>query len=141
MSSQRDQYSCTGSFLASRIPVDENGNFPINRTLIAVLAGGLLFFNQGLFWLLAELLAGQGRDVVANRFLVASLAVGAGLWLVLTLVQAKATGGGRMSDWLVVALTGGLGAAGLLAKSPACLVAAVLLLMVWGLRGLKRPGN
>jgi hypothetical protein len=134
----RDYFSCTGCFLASRIRIDEKGNFPITRTLLAVLAGGLLFFNQALFWLLSVLLAGQGRTIVSKRFLVASLALGVALWLVLAVTQSRATGGGCRMDRLVVALTGGLAALGVWLASPGCVLGAVFLLGAWGSRGVKR---
>lgn len=138
MSEAPERVSSIGVAVRSRIPVDAQGNFPINRTLIAVLGFALAFFNQALFWLLAVLLAGQGRDIVAGRFLVASLVLGAALWFVLTVVQWRATGGGRATDWMVVALTGLLGAAGVASESPGCLIASVLLLTAWGSRGLIR---
>lgn len=134
----RSYFSCTGCFLASRILIDESGNFPITRTLIAVLAGGLAFFNQGLFWLLAWLVSEQERAVVAGRFLVASLSLGGVLWLILVLLQWRATGGGRWTDRLVVTATGVLGGIGFMAQSPGCMIAAVVVLAGWGLRGLKR---
>jgi hypothetical protein len=134
----RGYFSCSGCFLASRILINESGNFPITRTLIAVLAGGLVFFNQGLFWLLAWLLEGQGRTLVAGRFLVASLALGAVLWLLLVAVQERATGGGRWTDRLIIVFTGMLVAAAVITKSPGCMLAAVVVLVGWGLRGLRR---
>jgi hypothetical protein len=132
----RAYFSCTGCALAHRVPVDAQGNFPINRTLIAVLGVGLVVFNQMLFWLLAVLLAGRNREVPATRFLVASLAVGVAMWLLLVVAQWKATGGGRWTDWLVVVFTGALAGAGVTLASPGCLAASVLLLIAWGLRGL-----
>ncbi len=138
----RAYFSCTGCAIASRIPVSADGNFPINRTLIGVLALGLVFFNQALFWLLAVLLKGQGKTVVSERFLIGSLAVGGALWLVLAIAQWRATGGGRATDWLVIGVTGALGAAGVVAVSPGCMLAAVTLLAAWGVRGLgKRTGE
>ena len=137
MSEPRPRFSCTGSAIASRIPVDAQGNFPINRTLIAVLLFGLALFNQALFWLLAVLIQGQGRPVSAGRFLLASIGLGAALWLVLVVLQTRVTAGGRRNDWLMVALTGGLLGAGLVAVSPGCALAAVSLLTVWGARDFR----
>lgn len=133
----RKYFSCIGCALASRVPVDEQGNFPINRTLIAVLLGGLVIFNQGLFWLLAWLLAGQGRQVVSDRFVVASLAVGGAMWFLLVVTQWRATGGGRWTDWLVVQLTAVLLAFGVVMQSPGCVLAAVITVVAWGARGLR----
>ena len=133
----RAYFSCTGCAIASRIPVDAQGNFPINRTLIAVLAGALIIFNQGLFWLLAVLLAGQGREVVAGRFLNPSLAVGGAMWLLLVIAQWRSTGGGRWTDWLVVQLTAVLLAFGVVTHSPGCVLASVVVLVAWAARGLR----
>jgi len=38
----RAYFSCSGCAIASRIPVDAQGNFPINRTLVAVLGFGVV---------------------------------------------------------------------------------------------------
>jgi len=122
----------------SRIPVDAQGNFPINRTLIAVLGFGLALFNQALFWLLAVLIQGQGRPVPAGRFLFASIGLGAVLWLLLVVLQARATGGGRRNDWLVAGLTGALLVTGGVAASPGCALAGVILLTGWNIRDLKK---
>ncbi len=138
MSEQAERFSSIGAAVRSRIPVDAQGNFPINRTLIAVLAFALALFNQALFWLLAVLIQGQGRPVPAGRFLVASLGVGAALWIILVLLQVRFIGGGRRTDWLVTGLTGGLLAAGIAGTSPGCALAATGLFTAWASRGLKR---
>ncbi|HEY8932831.1 MAG TPA: hypothetical protein VIM44_05925 [Rariglobus sp.] len=138
MSEPKLRHSCIGRAIASRIPVDAQGNFPINRTLIAVLAFGLALFNQALFWLLAVLIRGQGRPVPADRFLFASVWLGAALWLILVVLQTRVTGGGRRNDWLVMLLTGGLLGAGVTTISPGCALMAVGLLTAWNLRDLKK---
>jgi len=132
----RAYFSCTACAVASRIPVNADGNFTINRMLITVLAFGLAIFNQALFWLLAVLLVGRDKPVVAERFVVGSLALGGVLWLILVIAQWRATGGGRLADWAVVVLTGLVGAAGVVAHSPGCMLAAVGLLTIWGVRGV-----
>ena len=138
MSEPTPRFSCIGRAVASRIPVDAQGNFPINRTLIAVLAFALALFNQALFWLLAVLIRGQGRPVPADRFLFASIWLGAALWLILAFLQTRVTGGGRRTDWLMLGLTGGLLGAGVATVSPACALAAVGLLTAWGVRDFKK---
>jgi hypothetical protein len=138
MSERPDSFLSIGQAVRSRIPVDAQGNFPINRTLIAVLAFGVAVFNQGLFWLLAVLMAGRGQTVGAGRFVLASLGLGAVLWLVLVAVQARVTGGGSRRDWLVVCLTAVLLSFGWVATSPGCVVAAVGGLTLWSARGFKK---
>lgn len=137
MSEPNPRFSCIGSAVMSRIPVDAQGNFPINRTLIAVLGFGLALFNQALFWLLAVLIQGQGRPVPAGRFLLASIGLGAALWVLLALLQARVTGGSRRNDWLVAGLTGALLVEGVGATSPGCALAAVGLLTAWNVRDLR----
>ena len=138
MSEPTPRFSCIGSAIARRIPVDAQGNFPINRTLIAVLAFGLALFNQALFWLLAVLIRGQGRPIPADRFLFASVGLGAALWLILVFLQTRVTGGGRRNDWLVLLLTGGLLGVGVGTVSPGCALMAVGLLTAWGARSFKK---
>ena len=120
--------------MRARIPVDAQGNFPINATLIATLATGVLFFNQLLFWLLAWILAGRGRDVTAHRCLLGSLVIGLVVWLILAWAQKWATGGGRLADWLIIALTGVLVGLGAAMETPACQAAGVALLIGWSAR-------
>lgn len=127
-----------GEAVARRISVDKQGNFPITGTLIAVLGYGLGVFNQALFWLLALILGGQGRAVPSGRFMQASLALGALLWLVLVVMQVRVTAGGRRVDLLAIMLTGCLVAAGQVTMSPGCVLAGVGLLVIWNLRGLRR---
>jgi hypothetical protein len=138
MSEVSERFSSIGAAVRSRIPVDAQGNFPINRTLIAVLGFALALFNQALFWLLAVLIQGQGRPVPAGRFLLASLGVGAALWLILVGLQVRFTGCGRRADWLVAGLTGGLLAVGVVGMSPGCVLAATGLFTAWSARGLRR---
>lgn len=138
MSEVSKYFKSTGAAIRSRIPVDAQGNFPINRTLIAVLAFGLALFNQALFWLLAVLIEGQGRPVPAGRFLLASVILGALLWLILAVAQVRFTGPGKPMDWMVLASTGALLGAGMVMMSPGCALAATGLLTAWSARGLKR---
>lgn len=134
MSEPRGQFSSIGAAIASRIPVDAQGNFPVNRTLVAVLAFGLAFFNEALFWLLAHV----GREAVAGRFLLGSIGLGVVLWLTLVVVQVRVTGGANRAGWLVTVLTGGLVVTGVLMTTPACVLAGVGLLTAWSARGIKK---
>jgi hypothetical protein len=138
MSESRTRFTGIGNAVANRIPVDAQGNFPINRVLIAVLTFGVAFFNQGLFWLLAVLLQSQERLALAGRFLWASLGLGAALWAILLVVHLSVTGGGSRKDLLVVMLTGVVVAAGLVTASPGCVLGGVGLLTVWCARGFKK---
>ncbi|TSJ78391.1 hypothetical protein [Rariglobus hedericola] len=118
--------------------MDAQGNFPITRTLIALLAFAVALFNQALFWLLAVLIHGQGRPVPAGRFLVASLGLGVALWLILLVLQFRFTGAGRRNDSLIMFFTGTLLIAGLIVTSPGFALAATVAFTAWATRGLKK---
>ena len=47
--------------MASQIPVDAKGNYPVNAALVTVLAVGFVVFNQLLGWGLVDFMADQGR--------------------------------------------------------------------------------
>jgi len=130
------RFVSTGAAIRSRIPVSADGNFPINKTLIGVLALGLAIFNQALFWLLAVLLAGRGNTVTAARFVIASVALGAVLWALLAVLQWRATDGGNAADKGVLVLTAALCAGSVWLVSPVCGLAAVAVLTAWSVRGL-----
>lgn len=130
------KFASAGAAIRSRIPVDRDGNFPINRMLIGVLTFGVALFNQGLFWLLAVLLAGRGSELTAARFVIASVALGAVLWVILAVLQWRVTRGGGGADKGVLVLTAALCAGGVWAVSPACGLASTGLLTVWSARGL-----
>jgi hypothetical protein len=140
MSEMPQRFPSIGAAVRDRIQVDAQGNFPITRTLIAVLAFAVVLFNQGLFWLLAVLLHGQGRPIAAGRFLVASLGVGVALWAILVVLHFRFTGGARRNDNLVMILTGGLLIAGVTAASPGCALAATVAFTAWAARGFKKMG-
>lgn len=138
MSETPERFSSIGRAVRSRIPVDAQGNFPVNRTLIAVLVFALALFNQALFWLLSVLLGGQGRPITAERFMLGSLALGAVLWVILVVAHVRVAGGCARKDALVIALTGGVLGFGLTPVSPGCALAAVALLAGWEARDIWR---
>ena len=133
----RDYFCCSGCALASRVPVDDDGKFPANPTLIAALVIMFMFFNQLLFWSLAVLSGREGRISVAGRFDMASLVLGAVIWLALAVVQWR-LGARRPVDGVVAVLTAGLLANGVLAASAPCAVMADAVLLAWSARGLLK---
>lgn len=136
----RAVYCCSGCALAARVPVDANGQFPVNSALIAALSTGFVFFNQILFWLLAVLLA-RREDAAAlsnsGRFVFASLTVGIAVWATLAVFQIK-SGARRVLDWIVLALALGGVVLALARANPAIAAIANGLLAAWSLRGLAR---
>ena len=131
----RPVFCCTGCAVANRIPVDAQGNFPVNATLVSALAAGFVYFNQLLFWMLAALLAGEGKDDSAAKAAMVSLLAGAATWLVLSGWLFR-SGAGRVGDMLVAGLVLAIGIAGWASGSLACSAAANGLLLAWSVRGL-----
>ena len=133
----RPVYCCTGCAVASRVPVDAKGDFPVNAALVSALGVAFLFFNQLLFWSLAILLAGEGRTDAAAKCALVSWFAAAATWLALTygLVRERQA---RGIDLAMVALALALGTAGWVAGSAACAAAANGLLLLWSVRGLLK---
>lgn len=67
--------------MLGRIPVDGQGQFPVNAHLVSALATGFLLFNQVLFWLVAVLLVREGKAVPALRFVWMSGGTALAVWL------------------------------------------------------------
>jgi hypothetical protein len=131
-------YCCSGCALAARVPVDAQGQFPVNAALVTALGLGFVFFNQVLFWLLAVLLA-RSVDGAANaeRFAWASLGVGTAVWIALAVFQGVA-GARRITDLAVLAAAAGLLACGVTNLHPGLAAGGNALLAAWALRGLMR---
>lgn len=133
----RPSYCCTGCAVASRVPVDSKGDFPVNAALVSAVATGFVFFNQLLFWALAVLLMREGKvDAAANSALV-SVVAGAITWLVLTISLFR-NAVGRWQDTVVVVACLALGVIGARWGSLGCAAAANALLLAWSLRGLLK---
>jgi hypothetical protein len=140
--SSEPAYCCAGCALVARIPVDADGNFPVNTALIGALATGFVLFNQALFWGLSLLLAGEGRPDTARVFAWLSVAAGAVGWGML-LVQQVRSRGVRATELLVGALTGGLVICGFVSAgdgrfvpTPATVLGGSLAYLAWAYRGL-----
>ena len=133
-------YCCSGCALAARVPVDAQGQFPVNAALVSALGVGFVFFNQALFWMLALLLARQSDEASATnagRLILASLGAGAVVWLALMFFQARA-GALRAVDRVWLAASGvGLGWAAANGRAEIALLCNTLL-AAWALRGLAR---
>lgn len=134
----RKVYCCSGCALAARVPVDAQGQFPVNAALVTALGTGFVFFNQALFWLLAILIARQEAGAVnAGRFATASLVVGVAVWCAVAFFQMR-EGARRAVDQAMLGLAAfgvGLGFAN---GAPAYALAGNALLAAWALRGLAR---
>jgi hypothetical protein len=130
-------YCCTGCAVASRVPVDAKGAFPVNAALVSALVVGFVFFNQLLFWGLATLLATEGRAEAAAKCLLVSWTAAGATWLALSAGFAR-NRPLRVADVAVACATFALGVFGWTWSSPACAAAANGLLLLWSVRGLLR---
>ncbi len=134
----RPVYCCSGCALAARVPVDAQGQFPINAALGTALTLAFVGFNQVLFWLLSVLLARDSEAWVnATRFGRASLGTGAAFWLVVAVTQWR-LGARSGSDAVVLLLSGSGMVVALATGAPAHAAVANLVLAGWSLRGLRR---
>jgi len=133
----RPAYCCTGCAIASRVPVDAKGDFPVNGALVSALATGFLFFNQLLFWALSVVLRTEDRFAAANACELASWGAGAATWLVLAAGLVR-TGAGGWADRAFVAIALVTGVVGALGGSLACAAGANALLLAWSVRGLLK---
>ncbi len=139
----REYFCCSGCAIASRVPVDADGKFPANPTLLTAMAVGFVFFNQLMFWLLAILLVREGKMPASVKFETISLTLGMITWLALVMAQWR-LGARRWIDAFVGVLTVGLLASGFSTGSLACAVTANAALVVWSVRGFfkkKTPGK
>ena len=134
----RPVFCCSGCALAARVPVDAQGQFPVNAALLTALGAGFVFFNQLLFWLLAVLLARDEAGAVnAARFAAASLGVGVLVWASLGMIQLR-EGARRGVDKAVWGLSGLMLGWSVAEALPALAALANALFIAWALRGLAR---
>jgi hypothetical protein len=136
----RDYFCCTGCAMLARVPVDAQGQFPVNSHLISALATGFLYFNQLLFWGLAALLArDEINSVLAHRFGWLSAGTALFVWLLILALQLHERAA-RLSDFVVTTLVLSAHAIAFRVFPPSllCMAAANALLFVWSARGLLR---
>ena len=133
----RPVYCCSGCALAARVPVDAQGQFPVNGALVAALGVGFVAFNQVLFWLLALLLARDGQSETAGSLTLVSLGIGALVWMLVAGFQFS-VGARRVLDLFVFG--GGAAAVGwgCVAMEPLAALAGNAFIIAWSLRGLRR---
>lgn len=134
-------FCCTGCAIAAQIPVDAQGQFPVNKALVGALALAFVYFNQALFTLLNGLLLHQQKGDIAARFGWLAVASAAVVWLTAVTLQLRSPGlERRIPDyglWVATALIPAL----LWWKSGpplSCMLLTNLLLLGWGARGLLR---
>jgi hypothetical protein len=134
----QEYFCCTGCAMLARVPVDSQGQFPVNAHLISALVIAFLFFNQLLFWLLGAVLGRDGtQTVLAQRFGWLAAAMALVVWLTVLVVQRREKAA-RAGDLVVAGLT--LGVHGIafhvLPPVAAYMAGANAFLLVWSSRGL-----
>lgn len=133
-------YCCSGCALAARVPVDAQGQFPVNGALVTALGVGFVAFNQLLFWLLAVLLAREGQIQTAGKLTLASLAAGVAVWGAVVGLQFV-VGARRVLDSVVMVAGAAAVTLGIVAGEPCVALAGNLGLIAWSLRGVRRRKN
>ena len=130
-------YCCSGCALAARVPVDAEGQFPINGALVTALGVGFAAFNQLLVWLLALLLARQGQVQTAATLTLASLAMGIVVCGAVAALQIG-VGARRVLDLAVLGAGAGAVVLGVIVREPCLALAGNIGVIVWSVRGVRR---
>jgi len=131
-----ERFCCAGCALATRVPRDENGDFPANGALAVALVLGLVGFNQVLLFSLSHFVS-EGKMQVAARLELGSLLSAGLFWVGLMVVQYR-VGARAGADTIVMVLTGAILALGGFTGSLSCAVFANVAAVAWSLRGLLR---
>lgn len=134
-----DYFCCAGCAIKHRVPVDAQGQFPVNAPLVSVLVLGFLFFNQLLFWMLSALVVHNGKPELAMRMQWVSAGLALLVWLGFVMISLRERVM-RRADYGVALGLLGLHALALCAVPPyvVCMAGANLLFILWCARGLRR---
>ena len=132
-----DTFCCTGCALRARIPVDADGQFPVNGQLVSVLVTGFLYFNELLFWALATLGAEKLGEGVSQRMSWVAAGAALSVWLAVWIIQRREKCGGPR-DAVVSGLVLGVHLVSLFfsERSGLCMAVANAGLLLWSARGL-----
>lgn len=126
-----------GCAVRARVPVDAEGNFPVNQHLIAVLIIGFLFLNQAMLAGLSGLLAHRGRTEASLNLAWISYGVALFVWLATVVVQ-KLEKVVRGKDFVLSGVTLGILLAAIWRAEPrvGLSLAATAVLLIWNFRGI-----
>lgn len=134
----RPVFCCTGCSFAHRLSAAPAAEGDLTPMQTAAWLTGFAIFNQGVLWVLAVLLRGEGRAALSDASAYASIGLGAVIWGLL--VWALVAAGHRTKlDVLIWGLTAAGILLGLATHSPACAAGATIGLTLWTLRGFLRP--
>ena len=137
----REYFCCTGCATLARVPVDAQGEFPVNGHLVSALVVGFLYFNQLLFWSLAALLARDDSQLaLAARFHWLMAGAALVVWLALMIIPLREKTA-RTPDFLMAAAALAAHGFALLSSRPPSglwLAVANAAWLLWSLRGVLR---
>jgi hypothetical protein len=126
-----------GCAVRARVPVDAQGNFPVNRHLVAALIVGFLFLNQAMLAGVSVMLAERGRAEVSLKTAWVSFGVGLLVWAA-TLIALRREKVGRGKDFVFAGATLAILLAAIWKTEPrvGLALAADVVLLIWNFRGL-----
>lgn len=132
-------YCSIGCALRGKVPVDAEGNFPVNGNLWAAVGIGFVFFNQLLLWGTVVWLNHQGKTGLVTRFKWLSVGLAFLVWFAVVVWQ-RVERVNRGKDFVFAVLTFSLllkaafGSPGL-----SLLAAANGVFLFWNFRGVFFP--
>ena len=128
-----------GCAVRARVPVDAQGNFPVNQHLVGAVVVGFLFVNQAMLAGLSVLLGHRGQAMTSAKTAWISFALGmlvwGGMWVVQWLEKV-----GRGKDFVIAGLTLGILLAAIWKTEPrvGLALAGTTVLLIWNFRGIAR---
>lgn len=133
----RPPFCSLGCVVRAKVPVDKEGNFPVNRTLGVALAVGFLMFNQLLCWSLVAMAERRDRLSLAHDFERAELITAIFLFVAIVTLQLLYRTQ-RAKEWLLTAVCLALLAKGIstVPLSGPLLAAANGVILIWSGRGI-----
>lgn len=135
----RAGFCCLGCVLRAAVPVDADGNFPVNRPLAIALGIGFVAFNQFLCWAMSAVAVGKGRSSLAQGFLRAEFTFA--LFVLTSIVVLQlATRTQRGREWILSGVALALVARACVQPTlaGAWLGLATVLICCWSIRGIFR---
>ena len=130
-------FCSSGCGLLGRIPIDKDGQYPVNAVLLSGLAIGLLYFHEALFILLARTAVQHARLETAVLFLWLSAVSGGFVWLGVVLINLRLGLLRKPDIWVIVFVLAVIGATcRQLPPAPVEIIGANTFLLAWSARGL-----
>lgn len=138
----RAAFCCAGCGLRAKVPIDGEGNFPVNGYLIFGLVIGFAYFNQLLGWGMHGLLLKQEKLPAADGFARAGVIAALFVWFGVVSFQWRLRAL-RAKDTVVAAVALVILGWAIREWPPAggLLAAANAILLIWNFRGIFRSAT